>query len=295
MSNEAKTTKAYKIAPELKEKLERLASESGLETQEAFIEHLAVVYEMQRMKEGGSGAGYKKQLDELEYHMRRPYELFIGLVETESAARLQQSQQHEEAISARAETIFGQEQEIAEMRKSIRLLEDTLALRTKENENQAKQLDQQTEITRKDSLLVEEYRQKIDTLSGLVNEYKAADVENKELHKEITSLIATNDKEKLRSGKLEVDLAALKSQSDEQIRQLEKQHQDATERIQERKDVEKERELLSLRTEYQAKLEKANEETTSKIRELYEQIERLRTVHEQQLQANKATNNKPKT
>ena len=34
---EAKTTKAYKVSPELKEKLERLAAESGLETQEAFI------------------------------------------------------------------------------------------------------------------------------------------------------------------------------------------------------------------------------------------------------------------
>lgn len=30
--SEAKTTKAYKVSPELKEKLERLAAESGLET-----------------------------------------------------------------------------------------------------------------------------------------------------------------------------------------------------------------------------------------------------------------------
>ncbi len=90
MSNEAKTTKAYKVSTELKEKLESLFSDSGMDTQEAFIEHIATLYEMQRMKEGGA-VGYKKQLDELEYHIRRPMELFLGMIETEAAERLQLS------------------------------------------------------------------------------------------------------------------------------------------------------------------------------------------------------------
>ncbi|MGN7469437.1 hypothetical protein [Brevibacillus sp. SAFN-007a] len=45
----------------------------------------------------------------------------------------------------------------------------------------AQQIEQLSEISRKDNLVVEEYRQRIDTLSGLVNEYKAAGEENQHL------------------------------------------------------------------------------------------------------------------
>ncbi|MGN7170599.1 hypothetical protein ACTHSJ_32530 [Paenibacillus cellulositrophicus] len=79
-----------------------------METQEAFIEHIAALYEMQKLKEGGA-AGYRKQLDELEYHLRRNVELFLGMVETGTSERLQLSQQHEQALADRADVIFGQE------------------------------------------------------------------------------------------------------------------------------------------------------------------------------------------
>src|SRR5690606_10599842 len=185
--SEKKEVKSYKVSSELKEKLENLFNESGLETQEAFLEHVATLYEMQRIKEGGA-AGYKKQLDELEYHTRRSVELFLGMIETETAERLQLNQQHEETLADRAATIFNQEQEIADLRKEAKQQSEELARLIKENEAQAKQAEQLAEISRKDNLLVEEYRQRIDTLSGLVNEYKAASDENKDLKVQLTEL-----------------------------------------------------------------------------------------------------------
>lgn len=59
MSNEAKTTKAYKVSPELKGKLETLFAESGMETQEAFIEHIATLYSNCRLKAHGFNRGMK--------------------------------------------------------------------------------------------------------------------------------------------------------------------------------------------------------------------------------------------
>jgi colicin import membrane protein len=47
-------------------------------------------------------------------------------------------------------------------------------------------------------------------------------------------------------------------------------------RLADRKDLEKERELLGVRAEYQAKLEKKNEDSVEKFKELYEQIDKLR-------------------
>ncbi|MGM0715028.1 hypothetical protein ACWKW1_25320 [Brevibacillus parabrevis] len=69
----------------------------------------------------------------------------------------------------------------------------------------------------------------------------------------------------------------------EVLRQAQERHQAELERIVEKKDVEKERELLHLRTEFQDKLQIANEESTTKIQALYERIEQIRKEHEEDL------------
>lgn len=275
MSNEAKTTKAYKVSPELKEKLERLAVESGLDTQEAFIEHLAALYELQRLKEG-NGSGYAKQLEELEYHLRRPLDLFIGMVETEAAARLQQTQQHDETLAARAATILAQEQELAESKKIAKMLNDELVALSKEYETQTKLVEQLGAAVQDKAALVEEYRSKNDTLAGLVNDYKTAADENKALAAEVSRLTVLTDKQGEHVLALEGDLKALDELRAEQLRQAEERQTAALERLSERKDVEREREILALRTEYQAKLEAAQTEATARLRELYDQRDALR-------------------
>src|SRR5690606_31651445 len=100
-------------------------------------------------------------------------------------------------------------------------------------------------------LLVEEYRQRIDTLTGLVNEYKAAAAENGELKTEVSKLTGLVEKEERRAAQLEQDLKAAQELKEESLRQQEERHKEALERLVERRDVEKERELLQLRSEFQ--------------------------------------------
>jgi len=293
MSNEAKTTKAYKISTELKEKLERLAAESGLDTQEAFIEQLAALYELQQLKDG-NGSGYRKQIEELEYHLSRPLALFTSMIETEAAERLQLSQQHDETLTDRAMTIYAQEKEISELGKESKAQAEEIARITKENESQAKLVEQLEASAHDKGLIVEQYKEKVDTLSGLVNEYKAAAEENRDLKTKVSEFTALSDKQVTRVTDLEGDLTTLNGLKIEQLKQQEERHQEALERISERKDIERDRAELSIQKEYQAKLEKANteatekqraanEESTAKIRELYEQIERQRIAHEQEI------------
>ncbi|MEC0373324.1 hypothetical protein [Paenibacillus chibensis] len=289
--SEKKEVKSYKVSPELKEKLENLFSESGLETQEAFLEHVATLYEMQRIKEGGA-AGYKKQLDELEYHTRRSVELFLGMIETETAERIQLNQQHDETLADRAATIMSQEQEISELRKEVKRVTDEFAQLTKDHEAQLKQAEQLAEISRKDNLLVEEYRGRIDTLSGLVNEYKAAADENKDLRAQIAEATQQIKQQAEKIEDLQQEAKELEESSNERVQALEVRAKDDLERLAERKEVEKERELLQLRTEYQAKLEKAHDEATSKLRELYDQINQMRRDHEQEIASLKKSGDK---
>lgn len=278
MSNEAKTTKAYKISPELKEKLERLAAESGLETQEAFIEQLAALYELQQLKEG-NGSGYAKQIEELEYHSRRNVELFVGLINTETAARLDMSQQHEEKQAAVATELYAQQEEIAELRKAAKAQAEELARITKEAEASAKLAEQLQESVRDKGLIVEQRGQEIATLSGIVNEYKAAAEENKQLAVEVSRLTVETDKQAARVAALEVDLATLDELRSDQLRKAEARQTEALELLTKQKEAEKKEALADLRDKQQDKLEQATEE----IRKLYAQIEQLRASHEQQM------------
>lgn len=71
--------------------------------------------------------------------------------------------------------------------------------------------------------------------------------------------MSKTDKQAAQIASLERDIASLKEVQEEQLGQREERHSKALERLTERKDVEKARDLLALRTEYQTKLEKANE------------------------------------
>lgn len=294
MSTEAKTTKAYKISPELKEKLERLAAESGLDTQEAFIEQLAGLYELQQLKEG-NGSGYAKQIEMLQYHLAQPLEMFKSMLNTETAVRLQMTEQHDEKLATLSATIFSQEQEISELRKQTKVQAEEMAHLTKEIEAQTKIGKQLEAAARDKDLLVEQYLEKVDTLSGLVNQYREAAEENKSLKNEVSRITSENEKITSRVTALEGEIKTLDELRIKQVQQAEEQKQEALERLSERKDLEKERELLAVRSEYQTKIEKEREETTDKIRELYEQIDRLRSSNEQKIQEIQKQNDDGKT
>lgn len=285
MSNEPKLVKAYKVSPELKERLERLAEESGLETQENFIEHMASLYELQQMKEG-KGVGYSKQIEELQYHLRRPLEIFVGMIETESAERLQMVQQHETTLDIRAQTIQILQKNEEGYKKELQELAETALQYEKELDSKSKLITQLEGAAADKGMLVEQYKEKNDTLTGLVNDYRSAADENKELLTKVNQLTKLTDGQEAKVKALEADVSTLEELRVELLRQQEERHKEIVERLnerqkelierlEERKEVEKERELLTLRTEYQAKLEKANEEGTLKIRDLYEQIRQL--------------------
>ncbi|TVY07140.1 hypothetical protein [Paenibacillus cremeus] len=107
------------ISPELKEKLKQLAADCGLETRDAFIEHLATLYNLNQLKESDCSS-YAKQIEELEFYTRRNLDLFIGMIKTEAAERLELSIHHDEALSNRTATIVAQELVIIDLQKVVK-------------------------------------------------------------------------------------------------------------------------------------------------------------------------------
>ncbi|XJZ27517.1 hypothetical protein ACF5W4_01205 [Bacillota bacterium Lsc_1132] len=133
------------------------------------------------------------------------------------------------------------------------------------------------------------YKEKNNTLTGLVNDNRPGYEESKSYKDQVDRLTQQNAKLQEELNKEKENLQSMEEIRKEVLRQAEERHQAELECIVEKKDVEKERELLHLRTEFQDKLQKANEESTAKIQFLYERIEQLCKEHEQELKKQSET------
>ncbi|ALP39416.1 hypothetical protein ASL14_26440 (plasmid) [Paenibacillus sp. IHB B 3084] len=277
-----KEPKTYKLETQLIEKMEELASSSGLSTQNDFMEDMVRVYEMHRLKEG-IGGGYASLLSEWEYHKNREYEIIVNIIESESAARLEITQEHEKVLAERSAAFFAQEQTIAEQTVEIKRLKEESKVLVKTNTEHEQLIEQLRDNQKKGDSLIEEYKGKIDTLSGLLNESKAAAAESKELAGQVAELQTSQDKHMDRIARLENDITVLEQQRQEQLEQQTERHEQELQQQQARLDVQRERDLVQLRVEYQNKIEKlsadarvSSEESTAEIRKLYSIVDSLR-------------------
>ncbi|MCY9512122.1 hypothetical protein M5W68_21665 [Paenibacillus larvae] len=142
---------------------------------------------------------------------------------------------------------------------------------------------QMEEASENNKLLIQEYKEKNDTLTGLVNDFRQGYEESKSCKREVNLLTQHITKLQEELNKEKENVKSLDEIRKEALRQAEERHQAEIGRIVEKKEVEKERELLQIRTEFQDKLQKSNEESTIKIQSFYERIEQLRKEHEQEL------------
>ena len=124
-----------------------------------------------------------------------------------------------------------------------------------------------------------EYRQKNDTLTGLLNEYQGLILENSELKKELSvnSLNVKNLQNDLKIKDIEINeakgiLAQSNKKYTEKFEFLEQKATIDILNITAKLDLEKERALIATEKEYQNKLQISNEQYNTKVKELLDQL-----------------------
>lgn len=258
--SEKKELKAIKVTSEFKDHLNNIIAQSGLPTDEAWLEEATKLWELKMLKEGNPG--YKKELDELEYHTQRTLEIFISMIGSEAADRHKLVQEHEEQMMQKQDEITRIAAENGEIKKQLQTATELLGQANKDKGELEKQIRQLEEIVRKNDLLISEYKEKNDTLAGLVKEYKPAGDKLRSLESELAKTQSENERMKDNVRRLEM-----------QATQLEERHKEELARLAEKKDLEKEREILQLRAEHQNKLQEITETSNAKIRELLAALE----------------------
>jgi chromosome segregation ATPase len=278
----ADKTFGVKVSEELHDKVKAMIENSGDSAKEWFEKAVAVA-EIQSVKQGATD--YRQDLTELEVHTSRIYELISNMVQRSIYIKDHAVKEVADKLEQR-EAIIGEYQEKAKNAlEESKSANEALKVMEQEKNELAKQLENFKATNENNQLLINEYKEKNDTLSGLVNKYQSFAEENEKLKAEYSK-----EREKFQSQVKEV--MGQNADQQEEIKTLERQveslhsnHAIELERVAERKDIEREKALLEVEREHQHKLTEANKEYTNTLKGLYEQLNDMRKSHEAQMDA----------
>lgn len=276
----ADKTFGVKVSEELHEQVQQMIEVSGLSAKEWFQRAVALA-EVQSLKEGS--IEHQQDLNELELHTQRIFELVTNMVQRSIYLRDHAVKEVAEKLE-QTELTVGEFQEKAKIvGEELKASQELLQAVEEEKEELSKQLHQALSTNENNQLLIVEYKEKTDTLSGLVNSYKEFAVENEEL-KEQFKMERTQLQTKIQS--IHAESEAQKNEIIElkrQIEALKTTHVNEVNRLTEKLDYEKNKALLELEKEYQHKLLQANESYTTKVQKLYDEMNEMRKQHEEKI------------
>lgn len=248
----SKTVKSYKITPDLKDEVKSLFLESETKNEDEWFEKVIHIYKLHLLKE--RNPGYGKLLEYLESHLQGISETFMQMMDIEAEEKRRLIEQHEVDETDLRVTL--QDNKIKLQDKTKEAEEMQLKVKAKDEDLQQKTalIKQMEESSQNAKLLVEEYRGKNDTLAGLVKKQQESAEAGEKIRSDYESL-------QRKYADLEREMASL---TERHARELE--------RISEKKDIEREREIIKLRTEYQEDNEKLRRELSGKLVGLYEEL-----------------------
>lgn len=275
----ADKTLGIKVTEEVHDKAKAIIEMSGL-TAKDWLEKALALYELNSLKDGISG-DYSNDLAELEVHTTRIYTLISNMI-----ARSTYLKDH--AVKEVTDKLEGKESIITELQEQNKSLKATISTLEEQqklaNEHAAALEDKLTSMQNSldnNQALITEYKEKNDTLNGLLTKYNDYADENERLKTILATTKAELTERATNAEKANEQLAHQLKESEQLLAKTKEQHQTDLSLLSEKKDIEREKALVSLERANQEQLSAANE----KIRSLYDEIAELRASYEEQIGA----------
>lgn len=276
----ADKTFGVKVSEELHDKVKEMIEASG-HTSKEWFEKAVSLTEMNAIKQGATD--YSQDISELEVHTTRIYELVSSMIQRSIYIKDHAVKEIAEKLDQK-EAIINEYQNkaTAATEEAKESKQEALAL-SKEKEELLKQLEEVRTININNQSLIDEYKEKNDTLSGLVSKYQAFAEENERLKEEFSK-----ERDRLQSQVKEITLQTHDQQDEikeltQQLELMKNSHTIEMERLSERKEYEKDKAVLEAERNFQEKLLKANEEYNESIKELYNENSIIRKEYEERI------------
>lgn len=261
-------TWSVRMPEDVKEKITSMITESGMNAKD-FISQIIQSYELKEVRK--MQPVMDADIEELSLLTGRIHNLFINLCERVSSFQQQREEEFGVKLSEKDGMLAVFNDRIRVQEQKLIQYDENMVVLKKQYEDVWQQHTQTVEMCEAQKALVLEYREKNDTLTGLLSEYQ-------EYRHQIESLKQAMEEEKI----LRCDIESKLREKDNEIRQLKTLVEDTQKtadlQLQQRLDslnIEKEKYILTLQKEQQNKLETAQQQYADKVKELLNMIEEL--------------------
>ena len=282
-------TFGVKMPEELKVQIESLMKDSGLRTGKDFMQNLVNNYVLEKTKE--QLPEIAQDLKELQGLTQRIDNIYLSLgyrIENITKA------QHEETVKemSKKDSIIS---DLQEKINSLGADKDTITEAynniVNQNSEYLQRVNELTENNKNIKELNEEYKNKVDTMAGIVEEYKQYKAEISAVKEQLSNaqLTITNNKSILNIAHESLAKANRESNNaidelNKEIEKLKTDHTAAIELVKEKAEMQKDKLILEFKQQEQEKIQRLQEETNSKINEyqakykaLLEELEHSKT------------------
>ena len=196
----ADKTFGFKVTDEVYDKAKLLIETSGLSSKEWFENALAT-YEVKALQT--NAPEYTRNLSELELHTTRIYELVVNMVQQSMYFKDQAVREVSEQFEKKEQLLAKLQEKLQATKQSVQTLQADKDELTAIQAEQQKQLDEARTAIENSQLLIAEYKDKNDSLTGLVTKYQGYAEENEQLkvafaeEKEALLTATATDKQRL--------------------------------------------------------------------------------------------------
>lgn len=273
----ADQTYSFKASEETIQKVKGITEATGISVKEYF-ERAVSLMELQNIKQGA--AEFTQDLNELQVHTTRIYELISNMVQrsihTKDAAVREVADQLEKKEFQNVEL----QERIRKAQEAQKELKDYAAEVEKANDSLLKQMADLRASNESNMELVQQYKEKIDMLSGELVKFKNFADENEELKQQIERKNSSLQEMKETNRDQEAEISQLNGQ----IERLNNDHAIELERLAERKDTEKAAAIIELREAHQQKLIEANDKYNEQLRAAFADVSKIREEYEAKIE-----------
>lgn len=255
------STWSVRISDDLKEKITNIVTESGLNTKD-FLANIIQSYELKIA--GTEQTLFEPDIDELRSITGRMNNIYVNILERMGNFQRAKELEFEEKMTKKHEMLMVFNAKIKDLEEHASASQSQSDQLKQSNEELKEHNTRLIEMTETGKALISEYREKNETLTDLLGEYKGYKTT-------VDALKAAIDKEKEKQSELNITLAdALNTIASQKLKLGELQDLHAQEQVRNREllSIEKEKELLKVRNELQQKMELAQEDYVNKVKEL---------------------------
>lgn len=259
------TTWSVRMPEEMKEKISAMITGSGLIPKD-FITQIMQLYELNAVKR--IQPVMAADVEELSQLTGRIHHIFINLCERVTNFQQQREEEFGVKLAEKESMLSIFNDRIQALEGQLSQYEEEMGLLKKRYDDLYQQHTQTEEICETHKALVMEYREKNDTLTGLLGEYK-------DLKQLSESLKQSLDEEKKQYHSVQNKLLEKEKETENLKNLLEDQKVAAQSHLEQRlelAEIAKEKEILALQKEQHKTLEDIQQQYTEKIRELLEVI-----------------------